>query len=109
MNTKIISCTALATLLFVACQSPEQKVVSERKEAAKEISDAQKNELKTEQKAANDVAAAKTLKDQEDAKVKATKEIADAKKKVEDEKVEGTKEVTKAEVNAGQGGTFQKE
>lgn len=96
-------------LVFAGCQSPAEKVASEKKEAAKEIHNAEVKEQKTEQKAAERVAEATTKEDQEAAKIKGTKEVAKAKEKVGDEKVEATKEITKAEVANGQGGTYEKQ
>lgn len=103
-----VSALLPGVLLFAACQSPAEKVASEKQEAAKEIHDAEVKEQKTEQRAAQRVADAQTSEAREDAKVKGTKEVAQAKEKVGDEKVEATKEVTKAEVANGQGGTYEK-
>ncbi len=92
-----------------ACRSADEKVAAEKREAAKEIGEANKDVADTQANAAKKVQSAATVQQKEDAKVEGTLDVAEAKKKVEDEKIEATKEVTKAEVNAGQGGTYQKE
>jgi hypothetical protein len=91
----LISITALG-----ACKTPEEKVVSERKEAAKEITSAEQNVERVRQEEAKKIAETHGAKKVEDAKIDATENIADAKKEVQDEKVEATKEVVDAEQKA---------
>lgn len=103
-----IAALILCSVGLSACESPQQKVRDERREAAKEVAKAQSDADRTAADAQRKVDQAQPDK-KADAKVEATEDIAAAKKKVEDEKVEATKEVTAAEQNAGQGGTYTKQ
>ncbi len=95
-------------LAAIGCQSPEQKLRSEQREAAKEVGSAQHDLAVTKAEAARDVAKADP-EDKADAKVEATKDIADAQKKVADEKVEATEEVEDAREAVEPGGEFKRE
>lgn len=104
----------IAALILIAfaplssCKSKEEKVQSERVEAAKEIGKAEQKADQVKAEADRKIAEAKPEQKDEE-KVKATKDIAKAEEKVGDEKVEATKEITKAEQNAGAGGSYKKD
>ncbi len=106
----IVGKTVVLCGLFVAigCQTPEQKLRSEQREAAKEVGNAQHDLAVTKAEAARDVVKADP-EDKADAKVEATKDIADAQKKVQDEKIEATEEVEGAREAVEPGGQFKRE
>lgn len=95
--------------VITACQSPQENLESERREAQREVSEAASEVRDTEVKAAEDIADADTKEELEERKLEATEDLAEAERELDDEKVEATEEVAEAKAEAGQGGTYQKD
>lgn len=103
----LVVCLGVAGL--VGCQSPEQKAVNERLESQEEIQNAERKVVATEAEARARIARESDPEERAEEKVEATKDIAEAERKLDEEKIEATEEITDADVDAGRGGTFQRE
>ena len=93
-------CAQLAVVLiclgFVACQNPNEKVESEKQEAAQSIGNAEQKVEEVKEDAAAKIEDADGA-GVDDAKVEATIDIGEAKHELGDEKVEATEEIVEAE------------
>lgn len=83
----------------IGCQNPDEKLRSEKVDAAVNISKAEQEVAKTRATAEKRIEKAQGF-DVEKAKIQATKDIREAKREVEDEKVEATENIVDAEQKA---------
>ena len=94
--------------MFLGCDTPEEKLQNERKEAAKEIGTAAQKVDEVVKSSSTKIAEAPNTHAKEERKIEATEDLADAKEKLHDEKVEATEEIAEAKATAGQGGSYTK-
>ncbi|MBP9838176.1 MAG: hypothetical protein KBC84_05630 [Proteobacteria bacterium] len=97
---KLIIVAGLLSVFSVACETPSEKVVSEKAKAEVQINKAQENVEAVRNDASKKIEDARGALVVEEAKIKATQDIADAKSKVADEKVQATEKIAESEAKA---------